>query len=221
MRIRLGPVVAASVLALSLAAPVRAQTSEWFKLTSAGNTVVNSVNVGPYTAMELGSGALPAASGPLTDIYCVDYFAHASVGENFNAFVTPLSMPGLLDGRSNGGSAMATQYLMAAWLTTQFAVTPKGVGGINWWDIHATIWNLLNPASPDPTSNFWLTQAQAHYTDINPANFAVVHSFNPRVYQEFLIPTPVPEPVTSTLLLGGLLGMGASYLRRRRGQPEA
>ncbi len=224
MRIRLGPMVAASVLALSLAAPVSAQTSEeWFKLTSAGSTMVNSVYVGPYTAMELGTGALPAQSGPLTDIYCVDYFGHASIGEPFHAWVTPLSSSAAdLDASTNGGSSKLQQYMMAAWLTEQFqTVQPLGMDPLNYWDIHATIWNLLDAAAPDPSSNYWYNLAAANYTTIDPHAFSVVHSFDPRSYQEFMIATPVPEPVSSTLLLGGLLGVGAGWLRRRRGQPEA
>lgn len=226
MHIRLGPVVAASVLAVSLAAPVRAQTTEeWYRVNAPPDPsiVVNNLNVGPYGAQDLGPGTnpQPAASGPAVDLYCVDFLHEASYNP-FDAYVTPIA--GNLDatGPSGGpvsykGNAGKTQYLEAAWLASQFFQTPTS----DWYAIHLAIWNIMDPGAaglpitPDATN--WMTLAGQNYQTVDANSWAVVHSFDPREYQEFLINT-TPEPVSSTLLLGGLLGVGAGWLRRRRQQ---
>lgn len=220
MRMHPPRILVAGALALGLATPLQAQTTEWFRLTSAGNVVANGVYVGPYVGQELGSQ--PGGSGPTIDMYCVDFLHEATLNVAWQAFVTPLTA--LVSGASRGGSAAVQAYQEAAWLTTQFAVTPSA----QWWDIHATIWSLLasGPGVPAASST-WLALAQANYTSISLADYAVVTPTNysrTGSWQEFLIRNPgvvTPEPPTALLLAPGVLGLGLLFLRRRRGAVEA
>lgn len=203
-----GALLAAALL--FAASPLVAQTQ--VKLTNAGNTVAYGVHVGPYRG-QLGSG--PGA--PTVDMFCVDYLNHSRIGQTWTANKSFIGFdPDMNQARFAGVSNSLEKYRMAAWLTTQFATAPT----TQWGDIHATIWQLMTPGSPNvapsgiwlaAAQNFYLTNTDEHFYDrfaiLSDVNMGAVNQSGARTggVQEFIVVTP--EPGTMLLLGTGLVGL--------------
>ena len=206
--------LAAAALAFTLALPAGAQ--QVIHLQDAGNVAAFGYYVGPYHGLNL----TVAPGGPLFNLFCVDFLHEVWIGQNWMAYITPLAWN--LNGRTRGGNAGLTQYRKAAWLTTQFASAPASA----WGNIHATIWQIMTPGAPgepNPSSSYWITQANAHYMDGGAAfynRFRLVTPTNmgqSTSAQEFLTTaTPTPEPPELILFGSGLAGMALLLARRRR-----
>lgn len=212
-----GLLLAGALLFPAAFTPASAQTQ--VKLTGAGNTVAFGVYVGPYKG-QLGSG--PGAA--TVDLFCVDYLNHSQVGQTWMANKSFIGSNVNLNAARYGASANALEkYRMAAWLTTQFATAPP----TQWGDIHATIWHLMTPSSPNYTpnslwlaaaQNFYLTNTDVHFYDrfaiLSDVNMTAPNQLGVRTggVQEFIVVTP--EPGTMLLLGTGLVGLVVVGYRR-------
>jgi hypothetical protein len=207
---------AAACTSLALAAPASAQTT--FKFLNGGTVTAFGFYVGPYNGV-MGDPPTPVV------LNCVDFFHDVVVGEVWTANLTNLGT-GVGVGTTTRNSSLQL-YEEAAWLTTQYPVDPTTAAQKQTVaDIQATMWDLFPipsgyGAPPTPTSNYWLTQAQANYGSINYNDFWVVTAVdknNPASAQEFVIrTTTTPEPSTVVLLMTGL-GLIALVAWRRRGR---
>lgn len=204
---RVGRVLATAALAAVLATPVAAQQQQTFQFTSPGSVTGFGFYVGPYQGQIL---SMPGQ--PTIDLYCVDFLHRISVGQVWEAYMSPLS--GDLS-YTRGGNGAYGLYLKAAWLTQQYARVPTS----EYKNIQAAIWNLFAPTAPDPLNgNYWLNLANQHYSSLNPNYFYVVTAVNkndPSSAQEFLTYV-TPEPETYALLAFGLMTLSFVYVRRRR-----
>jgi hypothetical protein len=186
------------------------------------------VYVGPY------SGTM---NGTTVDLFCVDYANEVTFGQQWDANLTPITAGANLSDTRYGADPGALQlYQEAAWLTEQFALQPTSQYG----DIHATIWQLFNPAAPSPAvpapgTLSWLEQARRNYGSADYSNFRIVTNTGPVLQvgqvQEFLTLTQsndgpdqefngtqsneVPEP-SQQLLVGLALAGGSGVWRRVR-----
>ena len=210
MRIGRGLLAALALTAAAL--PVAGQTPQQLKFTSPGSVIgsysgYGSYYVGPYQATVLSQPGTPTL-----DIYCVDFLHSISLGYVWTAGFR--SLAGDLTG-TRGGNSAAVDYLKAAWLASQFAVSNPA----EWKNIQATMWNLFAPTAPDPTaygahaSNHWLQEATTNYQTVNPNYWYVVTDVASPGTQEFLTYV-TPEPSTYLLLATGLFFLGFMYLRR-------
>jgi hypothetical protein len=200
------------------------------KLTVAGNTYYTSIYRGQFLS-----------GGPTTanvDIFCVDFFHTVSVGNEWDAWFSPLS--GSLDQtygvrfRDWDQNLAAERYRAAAWLATQFG-SPEGgystTEKAGWPGLQKTIWSLMGQdvggtsAFPDAVSadqqtllNNALANGSASDFIAQTSGWTVISDVNATSTsgrQEFLVQqSVVPEPEAVILLVTGLLALGAvAYFR--------
>ncbi len=154
-------------------------------------------------------------NGDPKTLYSVDFSNTVSLGESWQANITPLDGGDLSQTRYGGLPNALKLYEEAAWLTGQYASNPGDYG-----DIQATIWQLFDPWAIPPSSEYWALLAASNYQSVNLSQWEVVTNVGPvkatGQVQEFLLdpPAPVPEP-SALLLLGTALGFAFLFLRRR------
>jgi hypothetical protein len=163
-------------------------------------------------------------------LFCDDFENEVAFGQQWQANLSRITPGSDLSLTRFGARPNAiTLYQEAAWLVDQFPSQPTASFG----ELQATIWRIFDPHSPAPSSDYWLLQAQDHYSSISYAKFSVVTNINatltgPGQVQEFITPstgpaselsTSVPEPAPFVLIGTGLMGL-AFLLSRVRGKME-
>ncbi|MGB9605606.1 MAG: hypothetical protein ACP5U2_08025 [Bryobacteraceae bacterium] len=194
----------------------------------------------------LGGGRFRATlDGTPVYVFCVDFAHSFSYNVTYQVDATPLY--GDLAGETRYGALpvngwnygnnlyTATQrYMMAAWLTKQyapyFADWSSSANHYQAQGIQSAIWALLDPAgSPSPPSggnrNHWLQAAvaaigQPSYddpTDPLYRYFRVVTASSPTALspQEFIV-VVTPEPASILTLASALAALGVGLATRRR-----
>jgi len=152
--------------------------------------------------------------GPQVDVMCDDWFHGGYVGQTWYANVTDLGTGNLANVRFNGLPNYPTLYKEVGWLLLQTRVTPLQS---DWTDINFAVWHIFDSTAPlQGNAGYWYGQAQIEaslgFPNVNfhdvwiytPA-YPYQHDPDPNGPQELL--RPVPEPMTLTLLAGGLLGI--------------
>ena len=185
--------------------------------TGVNGTAAFGYYVGPYYG-QFGSQTIP--------LYCDDFANDVNFGQTWQANVSTITAGSDLSQTRYGGVANAIQdYQEIAWLDSQFAVQPTSQYG----DIHATIWDIFDPAqAPTPSSNAWLQLAQQNYQSMDYSSFRVITNVGPvkptGQVQEFFTtaPLPVSASVATTpepqpiLLIGAGLAAASLYLKKFR-----
>jgi hypothetical protein len=107
---------------------------------------------------------------------CVDFANDVSFGQHWAANLSHINTQGDLGNTRFGGRTDALQlYQEAAWLTIQYSLNPASA----YADIQATIWQLFDTYAPNPSTGYWLSQAEANYTSAAYDNFFVVTNVGP------------------------------------------
>lgn len=146
---------------------------------------------------------------------CYDFFRHVSVGQTWEATITPVSS--LMIGDGLFGDPF--KYKQVARLADEF----NNQSQVVWGKIQFAIWNIMSPGAPDVAGqNGWMTSSSNAVTNNVPpfdySNWYIVEDVQGRV-QSFIIydktVTDTPEP--STLLTGlfGIALIGLSKFRKK------
>jgi hypothetical protein len=107
---------------------------------------------------------------------CIDFANDVHFGQQWAANLSHIDTELDLANTRFGGRAGALQlYQEAAWLTIQYSLNPSSA----YADIQATIWQLFDAYAPRPSSGYWLSEAQAHYSSWSYEDFFVVTNVGP------------------------------------------
>jgi PEP-CTERM motif len=157
-------------------------------LTGVNGAFKDNVFVGPYYGQ--------VDNGQTVNVYCDDYIHDSYVGQTWTSYVSTFAdlshtlHPGDLG-----------DYRRIAWLIEQFGNNPT----TSWGDIHYALWSIFNPGplSPlDSVAQQFFDDSNQHVDDSSlDGAFVIYTPVNAGESQEFLSPTPTPEP-ESILLLG-------------------
>jgi hypothetical protein len=242
--VRLLRSVLAVALLVAVSVPAAAQTSGKFKFVS-GNPYPTQPTLSVpgastyYTSIYRGQFL---SGGPTTaqiDIFCVDFFRSVGVGNEWNAWFSPLSgdlsKTYGMQFRGWDQAIAAERYRAAAWLATQFGSPVGGYDDVEkakWRPLQAAIWSLMGQSDDGSTTAFSLSGfsdplkssaegylntalAVGNTTDFiaQSGDWTVISDMGATATsgkQEFLTQqSVVPEPETVILLVTGLLALGA------------
>jgi hypothetical protein len=165
----------------------------------------------------------------IVPLYCDDFANDVGFGQVWEANLSTITTGSDLSVTRYGAANNALQlYQEIAYLDSQFAVQPSS----EYADLQATIWDIFNPKmSPEPSTGYWLQQAEKNFSTMSFDSFRVVTNIGPVLQtgqvQEFLtILTPaqiastsaaVPEPGTIALMTQtGLVAGGLLFVKFRR-----
>ena len=122
--------------------------------------------VGPYYGI-LGQQSV--------ELDCIDFANEVRFGQQWAANLSHINTQSDLGDTRFGSRVNALQlYQEAAWLTVQYSLNPGSYA-----DIQATIWQLFDTFAPNPSSGYWLSQAEATYASRSYENFFVVTNVGP------------------------------------------
>ena len=145
---------------------------------------------------------------PGTPIYCVDFNREVNFGDTWTANVTSLTASSF----NNTYLKNLQTYETMAWLISQLpSADSTNKAAIQW-----VIWDLSlgkeAHSSYFTQYSYWLSQAEANYTTIDPTKWQILTDIN-GVKQEFMVDPPVtqsvPEPGALVLLSSGLVGLAS------------
>lgn len=147
-------------------------------------------------------------NGPQIPMMCDDFYHQSSVGDTWQANITPLAIGDL----GNTRFADMLKYEQAGYLLMQINDDNQA----EWGNINFAVWQIFNPGvnAGDPPPGtlgaaYWLNLAQT--TQFSSIDFSSVMILTPldahtdSGVQEFLFLTP--EPGTLVMLGGSLLGL--------------
>jgi len=234
--------VMALAMLVGLVGPAAAQTQGKFKFVS-GNPYPTQPTISVpgsgtyYTSIYKGQFLSGVPGNPTVDIFCVDFFREVRVGDQWDAWFSPLS--GDLSNtygmsqRNWSQDIAAERYRAAAWLATQFGDPMNTADKAKWPTYQAAIWSLMGKSADGTTTAFSLTgfsdplktNAQTALNDAlaggntdafkaQAGSWTIISDVN-ATKQEFLTQqSVVPEPETVILLVTGLMALGAvAYFR--------
>ncbi len=190
---------------------------------SAGTLNMTGLPGFTYNGVYVGQAVGNLNGGTPFTLVCNDYLDTTYIPSSFNVNVStiPTLAYAMYATHPTPTNAQVETYEWAAILLWQMGQpgnqTAGGIGSLNY-----AIWNLFNPAVPDPgSSSTWVTWVQGQ--NLAEWDYSGVSIYTPSDShnQEFMSGSanPAPEPANMSLIGFGLLGMG--IVGRRRLQRKA